>query len=99
LLVYGGDTKRSGTLRVVITDGCAIDFEFAAVRRDCTGYDFDQRGFTGSILADKGVNFAGLQVKRGAFKRLNARKRFVYGSRANERQGLPTSAALGLMPG
>jgi hypothetical protein len=77
LLVDGTDAARLRALRRAHFEWPALEQDFAGVAAVVAGQDLDQGGFTGAILADQGMDFAGLHLERGLDQRRNAGEALV----------------------
>ncbi len=60
-LVNGGDTGIDGVLRAVKMDRLAIEKDFTLVGAIDAGEDFDERGFSSTVLADQSGDLAGIK--------------------------------------
>ena len=77
LLVDRGDPERAGADRVVVLDRPALHLERSLVRRVGAGDDLDQRRLPRAVLADQGMDLAGLQVEGDAPQRLDPGERLA----------------------
>ena len=71
LLIDGGDAQSLRLGGAAYRDGSTGEKDLAAIRLMHAGDDLDERRFAGAVLAEQGVNFAGMQRKRDVFERLS----------------------------
>ena len=64
LLVNDANAQRFNRRRMTERQRRAVQGGVAAIGLVDAGEDFDQRRFSGAILADQTVNFAGIQKQR-----------------------------------
>jgi hypothetical protein len=50
-------------------DNAAGDAQRSGIGRDGAADDLDERGFSGAVLSDQGVDFSGEEIERDAFQR------------------------------
>src|SRR5436190_1220615 len=56
LLLNDGNTRTARSRRAEAFDRLAVDEDGTAVRLQSAGQEVDQRGFTGAVFAEQGVN-------------------------------------------
>ena len=69
-----------------------VDHHAALVRRDDARHDLDQRRFAGAVLAEDGVDAAGMDRKLGLFERAHAAIALRHAFHAEERRRRPLDA-------
>ena len=74
LLIDGGDAQPLRLGGAADRDRPAGQKDLAAIRLMHAGYDLDERRFAGAVLAEQGVNLAGMKRERDVIERLRGVK-------------------------
>ena len=62
--------RRCASAALPIAIGSAVQQDLAAIRLMDAGHDLDQRRLAGAVLAEQGVNLAGIERERHVLERL-----------------------------
>ncbi len=90
LLVDGRDAELAGAVGGVVFEGGAVEGDGTGVGLDGSGEDFDEGAFAGSVFADEGVDFAGLEVEGDVFEGADASVAFFDAGGFEEQLGIIT---------
>ena len=69
-MIDGGDAQSLSLGGAAYRDRSTSQKDLAAIRLMYTGYDLDERRFAGAVLAEQGVNLAGMKRERDVIERL-----------------------------